>query len=65
MASKAMKHLEDSFWVKEAPLKVLELVNLDRRFHQPPNGKHRDMNSGVPGYAEELVERDCQRSVND
>ncbi|MBA0570849.1 hypothetical protein Golob_004455 [Gossypium lobatum] len=36
MASKAMKHLEDSFWVKEAPLKVLELVNLDRRFYQPP-----------------------------
>ncbi|MBA0813245.1 hypothetical protein Gohar_027114 [Gossypium harknessii] len=57
MASKAMKHLEDSFWVK-----VLELVNLDRQGLR--NGKHRDMNSGVPGYAEELVERDCQRSVN-
>ncbi|MBA0753335.1 hypothetical protein Gogos_020652 [Gossypium gossypioides] len=33
MASKGMKHLEDFFWVKEAPLKVLELVNLDHHFH--------------------------------
>ncbi|MBA0696583.1 hypothetical protein Goari_003125 [Gossypium aridum] len=72
MASKAMKHLEDSFWVKEAPLKVLKLVNLDRLYIKTHllateglrNGKHRDMNSGVPGYAEELVKRDCQRSVN-
>lgn len=36
MASKGMKHLKDSFWVKEAPHKILELINLDRRFHQPP-----------------------------
>ncbi|MBA0735412.1 hypothetical protein Gogos_019263 [Gossypium gossypioides] len=36
MASKGMKHSEDSFWVEDALFWVLELTNLDRRFHQPP-----------------------------
>ncbi|MBA0712742.1 hypothetical protein Golax_011820, partial [Gossypium laxum] len=35
MASEGMKHSVDFFWVEEAPLKVLELADLDRRFHQP------------------------------
>ncbi|MBA0683362.1 hypothetical protein Goari_025026, partial [Gossypium aridum] len=38
MVFEGIKHSEDSFWVEDAPLKVLELADLDRHFHQPSYG---------------------------
>ncbi|PPS07939.1 hypothetical protein GOBAR_AA12707 [Gossypium barbadense] len=35
MVPNGMKRSEDSFWVEDALLRVLELTDLNRRFHQP------------------------------
>ncbi|MBA0818568.1 hypothetical protein Gohar_019511 [Gossypium harknessii] len=36
MAVEGLRTIEDSFWVENVPLKVLEVANSDRRFSRPP-----------------------------
>ncbi|MBA0672118.1 hypothetical protein Goklo_007348 [Gossypium klotzschianum] len=36
MAVEGLRADEDSFWVEDAPLKVLEVADSDRQFSRPP-----------------------------